>query len=223
MGIGSTFFYAIVAGIFYYGKTLNDIAFNNLVKELNWPENLTDDELHNTLLGYAGQNRWLTIWCLKLNVFYYCTATIHSLVWPRAKHQDWFWLTIVVPVACITVVMYWSLYFIDPSMLQSAEVRQYFAGALQHIIHTFPIIHIVEAAFIKKHLKFSTCSILFGNLLTFVIYLGWCGWLKTILGTFPYPVLEVLWDAGIQKFAAFIGVCCLVGHVFSRLALWLQR
>lgn len=157
-------FYLIAAYIFSKAKDAHTLITDQLIQAG-----------HRT--SHASQNKFLTVIGMKVNFYYMLAAILITLGTPRYSNSrkifSWYWASIVFPVACVVCGMYWGLVAVNPDLVGKKDVRKYFEGLPDHLLHTFPvIIQFIEAMFVK-HERVSKKKMFLGNLFFLAAYLAY--------------------------------------------------
>ena len=158
--------------------------------------------------GFGGPFRYLTIWALFASFF--VASRMIALSEGRSVRR---WDSVVSAVAVVNtmvVILYWRLYFADPSSVtRDGELGQWWLELYLHALG--PLLQWIDATFI--HRSFRRFGVALGVLFaTILAYVAWAELVvgpmnKTPIGTvtsgLPYPFLNDLEFAGR---AAFYGV-----------------
>merc|ERR1719450_140393 len=97
--------------------------------------------------------------------------------------RDYVFSSIIFPLSCTVCIMYWGIYCIKPSLIQSELTRKYSPvhGFHNHAIHTTPIIFSLLECFITQHrLSVSFMKGSIGWIVCCAAYMIWIMWIAYI-------------------------------------------
>ncbi|CAD5228915.1 unnamed protein product [Bursaphelenchus okinawaensis] len=145
---------------------------------------------------------------------YYTFLCVISHFGPKKVKQfkDFTFYTTTFPSGMATCILFWILYTIDPESIMPRWIRDLIPFWMNHITHTFPLIHlIIDLRFIKHskiRLLTGTQMVLFlfvlYSLLVVYIRFSWGYWLYPIFD-FIGPILSLvfIFVAGLLFWALF--------------------
>lgn len=181
-------------------------------------------EAHDT---YGGRLKFLTFINMLLQLLYFNMAAVtefHEIIRKRksevfASVCDYVFACFVFPVGTTVSVLFWGLYAADPHSCQTPEEAKQIPAWLNHYMHTFPLVTILELCFIR-HIypprKKGIMSVLgFG-----VVYMVWILWVAFAADIWVYPFLEKLDSLSVVAFFAFSFIVLLfIYHIGERVAI----
>jgi len=198
---------------------------------------------HNST--YGGRYKFLTVLNLKLLILYYGWSLVMDLTYifwnnitnnnskvnrqkfrKNCLRRDYIFTSIVFPVSCTVCILYWGIYAIKPSLIQTAAARKYSPahGFHNHAIHTAPIISTLLECLSKQHrlrLGFWKGSV--GWIVTCGSYLLWILWIAYVADFWVYPFMRVMSASAKLMFFAFVFVfeaCLYRVGVFITTSYW---
>lgn len=180
-------------------------------------------EAHDT---YGGRLKFLTFINMLLQLLYFNMAAVtefHEIIRKRksevfASVCDYVFACFVFPVGTTVSVLFWGLYAADPHSCQTPEEAKQIPAWLNHYMHTFPLVTILELWFIR-HIypprKRGIMSVLgFG-----VVYMVWILWVAFAADIWVYPFLEKMDSLSVVAFFAFsLTVLLFIYHIGERVA-----
>ena len=148
--------------------------------------------------GYFLEFRYLTVWCMALHFVYYSMQFITNFLF-RNSHLprllNYFRTAIVFPVGMFVPMVFWGIYMINPYLLVSKRKLEITPAINQHTLHTAPMIfQLLEPVFVRTSHKFSKKSVFTGQILFQILFTANMFYFRGIMGKFPYPVLDKMWQ-----------------------------
>lgn len=181
-------------------------------------------EAHKT---YGGRFKFLTFINMLLQLLYFNMAAVtefHEIVRKRksevfASVCDYTFACFVFPIGTTVSILFWGLYAADPYSCQTPDEAKQIPAWLNHYMHTFPLITILELCFIRHKYpprKKGMMSVLgFG-----VVYMVWILWVAFAADVWVYPFLRKLDSLSVAAFFAFaFAVALFIYLVGERVAL----
>lgn len=181
-------------------------------------------EAHKT---YGGRFKFLTFINMLLQLLYFNMAAVtefHEIVRKRksevfASVCDYTFACFVFPIGTTVSILFWGLYAADPYSCQTPDEAKQIPAWLNHYMHTFPLITILELCFIRHKYpprKKGMMSVLgFG-----VVYMVWILWVAFAADVWVYPFLRKLDSLSVAAFFAFaFAVTLFIYLVGERVAL----
>ena len=181
-------------------------------------------EAHKT---YGGRFKFLTFINMLLQLLYFNMAAVtefHEIVRKRksevfASVCDYTFACFVFPIGTTVSILFWGLYAADPYSCQTPDEAKQIPAWLNHYMHTFPSITILELCFIRHKYpprKKGMMSVLgFG-----VVYMVWILWVAFAADVWVYPFLRKLDSLSVAAFFAFaFAVALFIYLVGERVAL----
>ncbi|XP_037957935.1 androgen-induced gene 1 protein isoform X2 [Teleopsis dalmanni] len=152
--------------------------------------------------GFQQKIRFLTYWCLIVQVFYYTVCLINDFVGTNEvapKHlpairklKDYVMAAFAFPLAVNVAVTFWSLYAIDRELVFPKVLDAVFPSWLNHIMHTNILVFIILEMFTSFREYPKRKRGITGLGIFMITYLIWIHVVKHYSGVWVYPVLEVL-------------------------------
>lgn len=164
-------------------------------------------EAHET---YGGRFKFLTFINMLLQLLYFNMAAVtefHEIVRKRkselfASVCDYTFACFVFPVGTTVSILFWGLYAADPHSCQTPEEAKQIPAWLNHYMHTFPLVTILELCFITH--KYPPRNKGMMSVLGFgVVYMAWILWVAFAADIWVYPFLRKLDSLSIAAFFAF--------------------
>ena len=181
-------------------------------------------DVHNT---YGGRFKFLTFINMLLHFIYFNMAAvteIHGIVKKRESRVlstmiDYTFACFVFPVGLTVAVLFWVLYLADPNSCQTKEEAEKIPSWLNHYMHSFPLVVIVELWFIRHSYPKRKKGILFA--LGFaVVYAVWILCVAFAADIWVYPFLERMTSLAIAGFFAGSFSIVLALYLFGE---WLNK
>lgn len=163
-------------------------------------------EAHKT---YGGRFKFLTFINMVLQLVYFNMATVtelHEVVRKRkseifASLCDYTFACFVFPIGTTVSVLFWGLYAADPYSCQTPEEAQQIPSWLNHYMHTFPLVTILELCLIRHKYPSRKKGVL--SVLGFAVaYTAWVLWVAFAADIWVYPFLKKLDSLFIAAFFA---------------------
>ena len=174
---------------------------------------------------YGGRYKFLTVIDLKLLICYHGYSAILDVTYifwssiskgskvnrhkfrKNCLRRDYVFSSIVFPTSWTVSILFWTLYNMNPDMVQSAETRKHSPahGFHNHAVHTAPMLVSLLECFITKHrLSVSFMKGCIGWVVFCILYLSWILWVAYTANIWVYPFFKVMSSAARGLF--FIGV-----------------
>uniref|UniRef100_A0AC35TQ95 Pr6Pr family membrane protein n=1 Tax=Rhabditophanes sp. KR3021 TaxID=114890 RepID=A0AC35TQ95_9BILA len=125
------------------------------------------------------------------------------------RMRDYFFFTIIFPVALCTSGMYWGLYAINPDLVMPQYLFALIPSWINQVTHTFPVISVILQPIISKHnVPNSRVKRIITTLIGSFFYFSIIVYIKVAYGFWLYPIFSVLSTEYI--IVLFIGASALM-------------
>lgn len=229
-------------------RTLREFLFHVLACSFFVYTDLTSILIPGHNNTYGGRYKFATVISLKLVILYYgysagmdLTYIFWSNISKSSKvnrqkfrknclRRDYVFSSLLFPLTCTVVIMFWGLFLINPELVQSARARELSPthGFHNHAVHTAPIIFsLLECVVTKHRLSIGFKKGCIGWVAFFASYLGWIFWIAHKANIWVYPFLKVLSTTGMIIFFtamfAFEAMLYQIGAYITRKYWKIQR
>lgn len=163
-------------------------------------------KVHET---YGGRFKFLTFINMLLQLVYFNMAAVtefHEIVKKRKSEVfafvcDYVFACFVFPIGTTVSILFWVLYVADPHSCQTPEEAAQVPAWLNHYMHTFPLVTILELFLIKHNYPPRQKALM--SVLGFgVVYTVWILWVAFAADIWVYPFLQKLHSLYIAAFFA---------------------
>ena len=170
---------------------------------------------------YAGRFKYLTFISFLCDILYFNMASIIDFqVWMKGKDnalwrniRDFFFATIIFPLATFVCVMFWGIHLLDSTALRSDEENTLLPWWFDHGYHTVPIFAVFLEAYVIEHI-YPRKRTAFLSLLVFdILYVSWLFWIAYKANFWVYPFLSRMSFVGVLLFVA-VSVTISFGFYF---------
>nr|XP_006825545.1 PREDICTED: androgen-induced gene 1 protein-like [Saccoglossus kowalevskii] len=137
--------------------------------------------------SFGGNAKFLTIWNMNFQTFYFGLCILTDLVLSCNKRskfgrrlcrfRDWFLAAIAFPIGMLVVLMFWLIYAVDRELVFPEWLDKIFPSWLNHVMHTTVIPFLFVDMYLVQHNYPSRKSGIFG---TFVVGLTYLAWFKKL-------------------------------------------
>jgi hypothetical protein len=182
---------------------------------------------------------WLTVINLYVQFIYHCIGAVLSLSAPSAEKAatptresavrrefHFFSTTLIFPIAITVVVLFWSLYFINPKLVMDEQGKRILAISwFNHAIHTVPAAVMITDHVLWSHPRQTSSRTVLVTVISFAclyialvhfVWFFWNFWAYPILGEL-IPPLRILF---IIFCSLFMYAAYLIGDSILRLRQW---
>ncbi|CAK9295359.1 unnamed protein product [Gordionus sp. m RMFG-2023] len=169
---------------------------------------------------YAGECKYLTIWCLCVQTLYFGIATLYDLIFKineeksknLKKIRDYICTTYAFPMGTAVSILFWALYAVDRELVYPKFLDEYIPSWHNNILHTGPIVFLLMDSFIC-HYDFKPFKSRVKHLIGFIcIYYTWLMWVRFFGNVWIYPIFHVL---STYEIFLFLSVIVLLFITFS--------
>lgn len=166
--------------------------------------------------GFGGKLRFLTVWCIILQVVYFGVAAIIDFTEKASssgnvsqrtglkKFRDVFHSSCAFPVATFVAVTFWTLYAVDKELIRPKSMDGKIPLWLTHTLHTTILPFIVVDKLFIHHIYPRRLYGILGTCGLSLLYLVWILGIAYFDDFWVYPVLQYM---RAHERAVFIAVC----------------
>ncbi|KAJ8020932.1 Androgen-induced protein1 protein [Holothuria leucospilota] len=177
------------------------------------------------LYTFGGEYKYLTIWTMLLQLFYFFWCCVTDLISASASEtsvgkvavavRDWFLAAVVFPIGTLVVTTFWAIYAVDRELIFPEALDKFFPSWLNHALHTYVLPLLLVDMLLVNHKYPSRRAGMAGTLAFGFSYLIWILFLGFAKDIWVYPFFKVLHGVYFPIFFATMSLILIMFYIIG--------